>query len=399
VAQARQPSKIRLLKGVALYPIFILGVVLVMNTMGFAYYVTHVGHHLLEVFSRQNSKELAEGQVLEVANRLYGSLVEGEWSCIKVTRHGHPFLDERRDANCEQGLLGSWSSIDRRDRGGIEVKVLFTPSDEQMFWFRLVSAIEVVLLLGYTVLVGGVQRRAERQAFELETTKLREQAAIAKAMQTLAHDVRKPLHLIRTIASLVADLSGRDAKEVLEQTLPEVEQAIVSVDGMVEDVLSANHEIQLVRSDVTLGELVALVTPPIRSLFGARADDISLDESSRARVINVDVRRMARVLSNILVNACEATGEQDRIWISAHCKGSQVAITIGNSGSYIAPDQCLRIFDEFFTSGKATGTGLGMAIAKRIVEAHGGEISCSSVWEQDEGVPMSSAVTTFIIVV
>lgn len=396
MANSRRRSPFRILSFVALFPLFVLAFVIVMNLMALSYYVNHVGSNLLAVFERQSAQELAAGRVVEVAHRLYGSLVEGEWSCIRVSKNNLDFLDERRDPSCDTGFLGSWAIIDSRDRGGIKAEVLFVPSTEQKLVLKVVTGVEVLMLAAYTLIVLGMQRRAARQAFELETTKLREQAIVARATQMLAHDVRRPFQLVRSLASLVGAASGSEAKELLDQCLPEVERALVAVDGLVEDVLSANSELRLQKQTLMVGNLLSGVLGSLRAVFLHDVERVQIDSASSQTPIYVDVRRFSRVIANLIANAIEAAPQSANLWVSAEQLNGFTHLTVGNAGSYIGPAQRKQLFQDFYTSGKAGGTGLGLAIAKRIVKAHKGTIRCESRRESES--PDSTWVTEFHIV-
>jgi hypothetical protein len=98
--------------------------------------------------------------------------------------------------------------------------------------------------------------------------------------------------------------------------------------------------------------------------------------------INGNPGKLRRVFQNILENALEAVNPNGSVWITAidAFKGDQpfVRIVIGNTGSYMPKETAERVFESFFTTGKLGGTGLGLTVAKKVVEAHGGEIGCSS---------------------
>jgi signal transduction histidine kinase len=93
------------------------------------------------------------------------------------------------------------------------------------------------------------------------------------------------------------------------------------------------------------------------------ADDLTLDET-----------RLTRCLANIIKNAKEALGDEGTITIQFRESGSELQVSISDSGPGIPEAIRSRIFEPFVTYGKKNGTGLGMAIAKSTVDAHGGRI-------------------------
>jgi signal transduction histidine kinase len=94
--------------------------------------------------------------------------------------------------------------------------------------------------------------------------------------------------------------------------------------------------------------------------------------------ILVDVGRFARMLLNLVKNSIEAMPNGGILRIAVRKQGAQVMFRISDTGCGIEPELQAKIFEPFVTFGKSKGTGLGMAIVKSVVEAHGGTISVHS---------------------
>ena len=106
-------------------------------------------------------------------------------------------------------------------------------------------------------------------------------------------------------------------------------------------------------------------------------------------VVDVDAQKMLRVLQNLVNNAAEVLQEEGgMIHVGATRRDSKVEIRVSDNGPGIPEDLRGRIFDPFVTYGKEKGLGLGLAIAKSFVEAHGGSI---------ELAPEAKTGTTFLI--
>jgi two-component system, OmpR family, sensor histidine kinase BaeS len=95
-------------------------------------------------------------------------------------------------------------------------------------------------------------------------------------------------------------------------------------------------------------------------------------------MLELDQARMHQVIGNLLANALRFTPASGEVVVRAIPAVNGVEITVSDTGSGIAPDVLPRIFDRFFRSGDSGGSGLGLPIARSLVEAHGGSIEAES---------------------
>jgi signal transduction histidine kinase len=94
--------------------------------------------------------------------------------------------------------------------------------------------------------------------------------------------------------------------------------------------------------------------------------------------IRVDIGRFVRVLLNLIKNSIEAMPKGGVVRLGVRQEGNRAIFRVGDTGCGISPELQARIFEPFVTYGKSKGTGLGMAIAKSVVEAHAGSIALRS---------------------
>ena len=94
-------------------------------------------------------------------------------------------------------------------------------------------------------------------------------------------------------------------------------------------------------------------------------------------IVKADAGQITKVLVNLIHNAMRFT-RGGQITVMASGNENTVTVTVEDTGSGITPEQKERVFDRFFTGDKSTGTGLGLYICKKIIDAHGGEISVQS---------------------
>lgn len=200
------------------------------------------------------------------------------------------------------------------------------------------------------------------------TEQRRMEAELRSYADVVAHDLSEP---IAGIAMLVGLLERRAAEPppagVLEQLRTSTERARDLIDGVL--VYARAGELSTER--VALGDLMAEVADDLRvSLEGATLEIGELPE------IEGDPRQLRRVLQNLLGNAVKYRGAAPlRIEVSALRDSREWVVTVRDNGLGVDPDQATRIFGMFSRANQEIdGVGIGLAVCRRIVEAHGGRI-------------------------
>ena len=242
----------------------------------------------------------------------------------------------------------------------------------------LLVGILVVFWLGFFFFI----RKKALQPLLARVVSLERSGAIAKTTQMLAHDIRKPFSMFRMIIDTV---EGEDdpieAKQLLKESLPEVQQAMASVNGMISDVLEIGSESAPIAEPTNPETLIEATLNEIFRVYPESKVNIIYGLSHKHKV-NVDTLKIGRVFSNSVGNAVQAMNQKGDIWfktVELEENGKPfVKFCLGNGGSVIPPESLSKLFDAFFTSGKKGGTGLGLAIAQKIITAHGGKIWCES---------------------
>jgi signal transduction histidine kinase len=223
--------------------------------------------------------------------------------------------------------------------------------------------------------VGRLAQAFDRMLERLQGSFNRQQSFLSDA----AHEIRTPLTVARgELEWLQGSVTGAEEKRVLAVAVEEIDR----VDRTVEDMLL------LARLD----EGATLVTEPVDvdlviSEAAVRAmtlaqKQVSVDVAAGLRV-RADERRLTQVLENLLSNALKYAGDGAAISLRARSLGEQVEIEVADDGLGIAPGELAHIFDRHFRStaaraSDAPGAGLGLAIAKSLVEAMNGTISVRS---------------------
>lgn len=203
--------------------------------------------------------------------------------------------------------------------------------------------------------------------------------AVSDSAQMIAHDIKKPFAMMRALLQ-VHDQSRNVFDHMMKQSRSSLEQAMTAGESLVQNLYEIGQD-DLLNSTVTT--LDALIEPSLRlnQILLTKVQSVNINWQHKSLVC-VDPSKIIRVIENILGNAIRAVNSGGSIWISSkelvNTQAGWIQVIIGNSGSYISSERRSTIFSTFATGKKADGWGLGLAIAKRFVEMHRGEIGCTS---------------------
>lgn len=219
---------------------------------------------------------------------------------------------------------------------------------------------------------------ALRMQTEMEQMNVR-LSAIKEATQHFAHDVRKPFALLDLFLKLVRQESDQDTVwSLVNRYSPALSSASKRATGYISDLLELDATSTTERSEVVL---TSMLKEALEIVFlGQNANDVGFEYGCGLQSrLWVNEYKVVRVLINIIDNARQAMGATGIIRFAAEDAGQgMVRLRVGNTNSHIAPEDLTRLFQPFFTKGKKDGTGLGLAVCLKIVEGHGGQITCRS---------------------
>jgi signal transduction histidine kinase/FixJ family two-component response regulator len=234
-----------------------------------------------------------------------------------------------------------------------------------------------------TLFENHLKARQLRSAYQTQVERLKISEAIARTTEALAHDVRKPFSMFKGMIEAV-EVTDRvdEIREILKVSLPEVNQAMATVEGMVQDIMQIGTTAKPLKEPIGIEQFLQTCLLDLFRIIPDAKVFLEYDLQFKGPV-DLDQPRFSRVLSNILCNAVQAMQGEGKVWFRTRTLDDKVELVIGNSHSFIPHENLSKLFDAFFTSGKKGGTGLGLAIAKKIVEMHGGSIDCHSVKNSD----------------
>lgn len=214
-----------------------------------------------------------------------------------------------------------------------------------------------------------------------------------RLVNDVAHELNTPLSVIQLEARGL-----RDGLQTPEETSDHIVQEVERLRGLVTDLNSLAEtdygELSLSRKEMSVRDLLASELDRWRSQAQARQIDLSIDAGSHLADLRLDRMRISQALSNVLSNAIDCTPDGGNIVVRAQLEGdAAVAISIVDDGVGIDAADLPHVFDRFYRTDdsrlrRTQGRGLGLSIARSIVEAHDGEIDVAS-----DGLGQGVAVT------
>lgn len=229
---------------------------------------------------------------------------------------------------------------------------------------------------------------AVRGALALENARLYETAQHAlhareEVLGVVSHDLRGPLSTLVTTAVLLSE-TGRERREETRKWLDVIRRAADQMNQLIGDLLDVSQiEAGRFAVDLSRHSLYALLAQTCEqwsALASAGGLRLECDVAPELPPVELDERQMARVLANLLGNALKFTPEGGTVRLHASAAGDDVRISVADTGPGLTPEQTARVFDRFWKArdGDRRGAGLGLAIARGIVEAHHGRIGVDS---------------------
>lgn len=265
-----------------------------------------------------------------------------------------PWHDEWRVRNPEKGEI--W----------VEGKSIPAPEpDGCILWFGFIHDITD-------------RKRVEE---ELHQADLRKNEFLAM----LGHELRNPLAPIRNAVQILKLQTPRDSTEQWARDV--IERQISHMARLLDDLLDVARimygKVRLVREPVDLAGIVDAAIETCRPLMEARHQALAVCRPDSPLWVEGDRVRLTQVLSNLLNNAAKYTGEGGKIEVRLSGDGQFADLRVRDNGIGITPECLARIFDLFIQADRALpasqgGLGIGLTLARRLVEMHGGNLSARS---------------------
>jgi PAS domain S-box-containing protein len=200
---------------------------------------------------------------------------------------------------------------------------------------------------------------------------------------TASHELRTPLTSVQMGVHLLLERAAGELTDKQTEVLEACRQDCDRLDRLMRDLLDLSKieagESPPLLAPVRAGELIHAAAEDLRPQVEVKGLEFRVDVPTNLPSVNVDRSQIERVISNLVINAIRST-RQGEIRITAERRDRNVAVSVADSGSGIPAEYLPHIFDKFVQVPDAPtgGAGLGLAISKSIVEAHGGQIGVHS---------------------
>lgn len=198
----------------------------------------------------------------------------------------------------------------------------------------------------------------------------------------VAHDLRNPMHAIMAAAAMLALEAPNDQQRrriaIIQRSAKEMERLLTDLLDVAR--IESGHLV-VRREPIDLRALLEETTEAFHAQAAAIGITVVCDAADGLPPVTGDRDRLVQVLSNLIANALKFMPQGGRVSVRAVADDDAAHLSVKDSGDGIPPEDLRRVFDRFWRAdrGSTAGAGLGLAICKSIVEAHGGRIWAASI--------------------
>ena len=234
-------------------------------------------------------------------------------------------------------------------------------------------------LRGFTKVTRDLTDRKRMESLEEQGRQLTEFLAM------LAHELRNPLAPIRNAAGIIG--MQKDSSPQVKWAREVIDRQAAHLTRMVDDLLDVSRitrgKLRLKGAPMDFNEAVQRAIETVRPEIDTRKQVLHLELAPAALTVHGDLTRLTQVAINLLNNAAKYTPQGGEIWVATRLRGDDVVFCVRDNGVGIPPHVLERVFD-LFAQGERTldrsegGLGIGLTLARRIVDLHGGSISAHS---------------------
>jgi signal transduction histidine kinase len=227
--------------------------------------------------------------------------------------------------------------------------------------------------------LGELARTFDSMADDLERAEKLRRSLVAD----VAHELRTPLSNIRGYLEAIRDDVVKPEPATIQSIYEEALLLSRLVDDLQDLALAEAGKLNLVVQPEDVTAIISQAVLAAQAQAAAKGLTLSMETSGGLPLCNIDAHRISQVLHNLLANAVAHTPAGGSVTVTAVPEDSRVIVSVVDTGEGITPEELPNIFERFYRSDKSRaratgGHGLGLTIAKRLVEAHGGTIIAKS---------------------
>lgn len=284
-----------------------------------------------------------------------------------------------------EAVVGDGPLVLRLVQAAGEVEGGLSPAFDRL---RALVAVATVLAVGVGAALGVAIRRLERA--DVELARSRDLAAMGKTAVAIAHEVKNSLNGLSVAVDLLS--AGKAPPETAREIQAGVRAEIARLRDVAEDLtLFAGPGPRLAMAEVDVAALCRQAAAAVADLAADCGVGVELDVPEEPLAVRGDAGRLLGAIVNLARNGVESMGpgafgeplgaaraaRERRLALAARPGAGGAVVEVRDRGPGLAPEVRARLFEPFVTT-KRNGTGIGLAIARRIAEAHGGRIEASA---------------------
>lgn len=204
-----------------------------------------------------------------------------------------------------------------------------------------------------------------------------------RMVSDVAHELRTPLTTMRGYLEALRDQVIEPSAETFAMLHEETLRLVNLSEDLLELTKADAAPTTLNRQDILLPDLIEQTFEWFQPQFAAKGIDVSIDMATDAHAVRADPDKLSQALHNVLHNAWQYTPPDGRVSVSVKRQPTSIVITVSNTGEGIPPQDLPYIFERFYRGEKSRsrahgGAGIGLAVVKGIIDAHGGQVGATS---------------------
>jgi signal transduction histidine kinase len=275
-------------------------------------------------------------------------------------------------------FFGEMAALDSEARSAtatanVESQLFFIARDELLTLLERSPKLALRLVREFSLRMRQTNRKFVDEVLQAERLTL-----VGRFARSIVHDFKNPLNVI----GLAAEIAGMEgaSPEMRLNAQKRIQRQVSRMSIMINELLEFTRGAQanVVLAQTEYGPFMQQVIDEVGPEVEEKSVKVLRDGEFATAVVLMDPQRMTRLFFNLVHNAVDAMPNGGKVFIRVKDAGKELVTEVEDTGSGIAPEIALRLFEPFATHGKAHGTGLGLSICKRIIEDHRGRIEAVS---------------------